>query len=169
MTEHQYSFRYLRFASASELPEDEQKLLEQAFEASKNAYAPYSGFNVGAAVALADGTCWTGNNQENGAYPSGLCAERTALFALGAAGKATLIRKIAVRAFSNQFTLDTPAGPCGACRQVMLEYEKISNSEWVILLQGERGDILKIQGVASQLLPFSFDLNQLSENSSSIE
>lgn len=152
---------YEQFQSSEQLPEDEQQLLSQAMKATENAYAPYSEFFVGAAVLLETGEVILGNNQENGAYPSGLCAERTALFATGAAGKSGLIRKIAIRAQSPKYAMNHPVGPCGACRQVMVEYEKLSGRTMVVLLQGESGDILRINGIAENLLPFTFDLFSL--------
>ncbi len=161
MKQLELSLKYEQFTDRSELPEDEKQLLEKAFEASRLAYAPYSEFFVGAAVQLENGEIILGNNQENGAYPSGLCAERTALFAVGAAGKAGGIRKIAIRAHSKVFRVNHPIGPCGACRQVMVEYEKLSGQEMVVIMQGEDGDILKLKGVAKHLLPFTFDLLSL--------
>lgn len=152
---------YELFEDLSQLPIDEQNLLTQAMKASENAYAPYSEFYVGAAVLLEGGEIILGNNQENGAFPSGLCAERTALFATGAAGKSGLIRKIAIRAQSPKYDMNHPVGPCGACRQVMVEYEKLSGQIMIVLLQGEAGDILRINGVAENLLPFTFDLFSL--------
>jgi cytidine deaminase len=152
---------YEQFASSSELPTDEQALLSAAMKATENAYAPYSEFFVGAAVALANGEVILGNNQENGAFPSGLCAERTALFSVGAAGKSSLIRKIAIRAHSARFKMDQAVGPCGACRQVMIEYERLSGEPMVVLLQGESGDIIRLVGVNENLLPFTFDLVNL--------
>lgn len=152
---------YEQFADRSELAPDEKDLLEKAFEASFRAYAPYSEFYVGAAVLLEGGEIVTGNNQENGAFPSGLCAERTALFAIGAAGKSGLIRKIAIRAQSNKFNVGHAIGPCGGCRQVMVEYEKLAGQKLVVLMQGEKGDIIRLIGVADQLMPFTFDLLSL--------
>lgn len=150
--------KYEHFENASELPESDQKLLEAAFTACDLAYAPYSGFHVGCAIQLADGDVIIGNNQENKAYPSGLCAERTALFYAGALGKGKDIRKIAVRGRSNQKLVDVPVTPCGACRQVMLEYEQLAGVPIEVLMQGETGKILKIKGIVPSLLPFGFDL-----------
>jgi cytidine deaminase len=105
-----------------DLPEADQKLMNAAIEARSRAYAPYSHFYVGAAVLLDDGTIVLGNNQENVAYPSGLCAERTALFAAGANFPGKGVVKVALAARSNDFVVETPIYPCGACRKVMSEY-----------------------------------------------
>ena len=143
---------------ASSLPADEQSLLEAALEASKGAYVPYSHFQVGCAVALASGEVMTGNNQENPAFPSSLCAERTVLYYIGSQQKGDQLRKIAIRADSLDKPILSPVTPCGACRQVMLEYERQSGQPLVILMQGKAGQILKLKGVAASLLPFGFDI-----------
>ncbi len=146
------------FSDSRKLPQEEALLLEKALEATANAYAPHSQFRVGCAVLLDDGEIILGNNQENRAYPSGLCAERTALFHIGAMGKAGKIRTIAIRARSERTAIDEPAMPCGACRQVMVEYEKQAGTPFVILSQGETGPILRLESVQDSLIPFSFDL-----------
>lgn len=143
---------------ADDLAADEAALLGTALDASRMAYAPYSHFHVGCAVQLADGEVITGNNQENPAFPSSLCAERTALYYLGAQGKGDSIRKIAIRATSTQKRIAGPVTPCGACRQVMLEYERLSGQPIVVLMQGAEGKILRVIGVAKALLPFGFDI-----------
>lgn len=157
MEEKQLKISYQLFKQAAELAEDEQKLLSAALAATKDAYAPFSKFQVGAAVLLETGEIFLGNNQENKAFPSGLCAERVALFALGARSKGKEVRKMAIRAKSEIHTILEPCMPCGACRQVMLEYEQMGNQDWVILMQGESGDILRVVGVSKSLLPFHFD------------
>jgi len=147
-----------RFAHADDLPEDERSLLARALEATDDAYVPYSQFQVGCALLLEDGEVMTGNNQENVAYPSGLCAERTALYYCGSQGKAKRIRKIAIRARSERVPIDRPVTPCGACRQAMLEYERMAEADFVVLMQGATGEILRVTGIAKTLLPFSFDI-----------
>lgn len=144
---------------ASTLPVDEQSLLEAAMEASKGAYVPYSHFKVGCAVLLASGEVMTGNNQENPAFPSSLCAERTVLYYVGSQQKGDQLRKIAIRADSFDKPILSPVTPCGACRQVMLEYERQSGQPLVVLMQGKEGQILKLKGVAASLLPFGFDID----------
>lgn len=157
MKEGSLSIPYRLYDSISELEPDEQELMQKAWDATDDAYAPYSRFHVGCAVALVDGEIFTGNNQENRAYPSGLCAERTVLFYIGGLGKGKDVRKVAIRARSQEFELDKPAMPCGACRQVMLEYEELAEAHLVVLMQGESGKILRVEGVSTALLPFPFD------------
>ena len=106
-----------------ELPESEHVLIEKAYEAAQRAYAPYSDFKVGAALLLADGTIVKGNNQENIAYPSGLCAERVALFYAGATYPGTAVKTIVVVAEGNLIAEDECVSPCGSCRQVIAESE----------------------------------------------
>ncbi len=158
MIEGHLHIRYQQFSDIRELEPDERELLKKAWEATEHAYAPFSGFRVGCAVSLVDGSVLLGNNQENRAYPSGLCAERTALFHLGAMGKAKELRKMAIRARSERHPVSRPAMPCGACRQVMAEYEDLAEAHIVVLMQGETGDILRVEGVSASLLPFPFDL-----------
>lgn len=143
---------------ASQLPEDERLLLADALEISGAAYVPYSHFQVGCALQLDSGEIITGNNQENAAFPSGLCAERTALFYAGSQNKIPGLRKIAIRANSLDKLINQPVTPCGACRQVMLEYERMVGSDLVVLMQGKEGKVLKVKGVAKTLLPFGFDI-----------
>ncbi len=149
---------YRLYDHREELEPDEADLLEQAWRATENAYAPFSEFKVGCAVALVDGSVILGNNQENRAYPSGLCAERTALFYAGAQGLGADIRKMAIRAQSIHYPVDRPVMPCGACRQVMMEYEEMAEAHFVVLMQGESGSILRVESVRGCLLPFPFDL-----------
>ena len=148
------------FESAAELPEPDQKLLLAAEKASEKAYAPYSGFLVGAALLLADGTVHTGNNQENAAYPSGLCAERTALFGLRINDPATIITMMAVTARPAQTPTYQAAWPCGGCRQVMLEYETQQGTPIAILMQADHGQVYKCHSV-SALLPLHFSRTSL--------
>lgn len=153
---------YTKFISYSLLPQealelDEQQLLDAAFEATQKAYAPYSDFHVGAAVLLKNGEVYLGNNQENRAYPSGMCAERSVLYYIGALGKGAEIAKIAIRARCPHAPVLHPITPCGSCRQAMLEYEELSKGNIVILMKGESGDVLRVEGVRDTLMPFSFD------------
>lgn len=145
---------------ADELSVEDQNLLKYALEATRNAYAPYSHFYVGAAVRLKDGSIIIGNNQENAAYPSGICAERNALFHVGALGKGNCIDSIAIRARTDSLILNQPVFPCGACRQVMLEYEQINNQPIKVFMQGETGKVLVANGIENFLLPLVFKLIQ---------
>ncbi|WP_343634552.1 cytidine deaminase [Fluviicola sp.] len=122
-----------------ELPDSEQLLIEKAHEAAESAYAPYSDFKVGAAVLLADGTIVKGNNQENIAYPSGLCAERVALFYAGANYPGTTIKTIVVVADGDLIAADECVSPCGSCRQVLAESEMRQDEPIRIILVSRDG------------------------------
>lgn len=143
-------------SSVSDLSPIDQELLLAAKQAVESAYAPYSQFSVGAALLLEDGTIIKGNNQENAAYPSGLCAERVAFFWAGANYPGKKIVSIAITAKSDVVKTDHPITPCGACRQSMLEYELNQKSDITILMQGTSGMIYKMVGV-KQLLPLYFN------------
>jgi cytidine deaminase len=152
------SLPYQWIEDSASLAADEQALLDSALSACDKAYAPYSHFHVGCALGLEGGEVITGNNQENQAFPSGLCAERTALFYAGSQGKGGQLRKLAIRARSEKLSVNRPGTPCGGCRQVMLEYERMAGQDLVILMQGETGPVLRLEGVAKTLLPFAFDI-----------
>ncbi|MFN0202107.1 MAG: cytidine deaminase [Bacteroidia bacterium] len=141
-----------------ELLVEERTLLDAALKATENAYAPFSHFQVGCAVALSSGEVILGNNQENKAFPSGICAERTALFYVGSLGKSPEIRMIAIRAKSEKIAVNQPVTPCGACRQVMLESETLAGTDITVLMMGEVGEVLKVKGVKKTLLPFCFEI-----------
>lgn len=142
-------------ASYDELSDIDRKLIDAAREASHRAYAPYSHFSVGAAILLSNGEIITGSNQENAAYPSGLCAERTAAFYAHSRFPEAIFRKIAIAAIDTSGNeILSPISPCGACRQVLLEYETIAGDSVEVLLAG-RSEIYILPSVAS-LLPLSF-------------
>ena len=122
-----------------ELTAADRQLIDAAKDATRRSYAPYSHFHVGAAVLLADGTVVTGTNQENAAYPSGLCAERTTLFYAGSTHPDTAVVSLAIAAFTNGAFTTNPIVPCGACRQVMLETEQRYNHPIRTLLYGTEG------------------------------
>ena len=149
------SIPYEEYASIDELNGQDRALLEAAIDATKGSYAPYSHFNVGAAVRLADGTVVKGANQENAAYPSGLCAERTAMFAASAQHPGVPFEAIAVVCSRGGSLMLNPGSPCGACRQVMAQYERLSLKPMRILL-GSGGPILAFTGVES-LMPLIFN------------
>lgn len=142
------------YASPDELPEQDRTLLEKAIQARADAYAPYSRFEVGAAVRLGNGRIVTGNNQENVAYPSGLCAERVALFHAQAAFPGVPVEAIAISAASEEFELTEPVSPCGSCRQVMAEYEHRHQSHIRVIMAG-KGFVHAVSGVEN-LLPLMF-------------
>ena len=146
---------YEEYASINELSTEDRALLEAAMEALNGSYAPYSHFNVGAAVRLEDGTVVKGANQENAAYPSGLCAERTAMFAASAQHPGVAFESIALICSREGKLMPNPASPCGACRQVMAQYEREAGRPMRIIL-GSGGPILVFTGVAS-LMPLIFN------------
>jgi cytidine deaminase len=143
-----------------ELSLDERNLLEKARQSYKMAYAPYSNFHVGAAVLLENGTIVLGNNQENASYPLGLCAERVAVFAASANHPGVKIKAIAVTASSKEIQINKPVPPCGACRQVMAEYEFRDKSPIKIIMAGENGKVLVAESV-KELLPYQFTSDDL--------
>ena len=148
------------FDSIDELPEDVQTLMNQAVQVRKKAYSPYSHFNVGAAMVLDNGEIITGNNQENASYPSGLCAERTAIYYAGANFPEAVIQKMAITASAQNKETNTPIPPCGACRQAIAEYEMKQKSPIEIYFMGEVGKVIKSDSLAN-LLPLIFDPTEL--------
>jgi cytidine deaminase len=144
----------------SELPTEDKLLMNKAIDARGNAYAPYSKFHVGAALLLENGEIVLGNNQENAAYPSGMCAERVAIWQAGALFPGVKIEKLAISASSTISKVDKPIGPCGACRQTLSEYEINQKKPFPVLFMGEVGEIVKTASLLS-LLPFSFDSSYL--------
>ena len=148
------------YDSASELSAEDQSLLEKARAVGKNAYAPYSQFYVGAALRLENGVIVTGNNQENVAYPSGLCAERVAIFSAGAKYPDVAVSTMAITCSSPKFAVNRPLSPCGACRQVIAEYERNSGKNIRIILAGETGAVYVVESIR-QLLPLSFEADEL--------
>ena len=145
--------------SFDELDKAKQKLINKAKEQVEKAYAPYSEFHVGAAVELENGEIFAGSNQENSAYPSGLCAERVAMFYANAQYPEVPVKTLAIAAFTNENFLSTPVTPCGSCRQVLLETEMRFEKDITILLYGTK-EIYQIENVR-QLLPLCFEKNSL--------
>ena len=145
----------LAVCQLEELTAEERHLVELAIEATNRSYAPYSHFRVGAAVRLANGIEIIGCNQENAAYPSGLCAERTALFSAGAQYPDEPVEMLAIAARGTDGELtEEPTGPCGSCRQVIIESETRSRRRMKILLYGSKY-VYVIDGIG-QLMPLSF-------------
>jgi cytidine deaminase len=143
------------FSSLNELSETDQKLVAKAISACSNAYAPFSNFQVGAALLLENKKIVIGSNQENSAYPSGLCAERVALFHAGAQYPGVAIVTLVITARSPQKKLKAVVTPCGACRQVMAESANRQKKPFNVILVGEDGQGY-IFGSVYDLLPFSF-------------
>jgi len=148
------------YESVDELPQGVSQLMEQAVATRKTAYAPYSRFRVGAALELDNGQVVIGSNQENAAYPSGLCAERVAIFHAGAAYPNAKVVRLAISAASDEKVVDAPIPPCGSCRQAIAEYELRQDIPIEIYFMGETGKILKSDSL-KDLLPLVFDKKYL--------
>jgi cytidine deaminase len=144
------------FENSSELSAEDAMLMQKAVEARANAYAPYSKFRVGAALLLANGRIVLGNNQENAAYPSGMCAERIAIWKAASDYPKMTFKKLAITASAEKFKVDKAVAPCGACRQTLSEYEMNQKEPIEVLFMGEVGEVVKTASLLS-LLPFSFD------------
>ncbi|OCB77524.1 cytidine deaminase [Flavobacterium piscis] len=144
------------YNSLEELSKDIQDLMSEAVEVRKKAYAPYSQFRVGAALLLDNGKIVLGSNQENAAYPSGLCAERVAIFHAGSVYPDAKILKIAITAASDTNQTTAPIPPCGSCRQSIAEYEIRQDTPIEIYFMGEIGEVYKSASLKN-LLPFMFD------------
>ncbi|OUR91345.1 cytidine deaminase [Flavobacteriales bacterium 34_180_T64] len=144
------------YDTLEELPENIQNLMKHAIEAREKAYAPYSKFHVGAALLLDNEEIISGSNQENASYPSGLCAERTAIFYAGAKYPKAKIVSMAITAASQNQKTTTPIPPCGACRQSIAEYEVKQEVPIEIYFMGQSGKIAKSDSLAN-LLPLVFD------------
>jgi len=148
------------FDSIDEIPQMDQNLIKKAVEIRQNAYAPYSNFKVGVAILLDNGEIVLGTNQENAAYPSGLCAERVAIFHAGTIYPKAKILKMVITANSDNKVTTEPVPPCGACRQSIAEYEIRQNSPIEIYYMGETGEIHHSASLKN-LLPFMFDKKML--------
>ncbi|MDP3312442.1 cytidine deaminase [Lutibacter sp.] len=144
------------FEGIEELPEKAKKLMLQAFEAKKDAYAPYSKFRVGAALLLENGVVVKGNNQENAAYPSGICAERVAIWKASSEFPNVKIITLAITASSSSQIVKEPVAPCGACRQTLSEYELKQQQNMEVYFMGEVGKVIKTDSLID-LLPIAFD------------
>lgn len=156
MKEISVTSSFLVYESLQEIPNDVQSLMEQAIEIRKKAYAPYSQFRVGAALLLDNGKIILGSNQENAAYPSGLCAERVAIFHAGSVYPEAKILKMAITAASDNNQTKAPIPPCGSCRQSIAEYEIKQDTPIEIYFMGEIGEVYKSASLKN-LLPFMFD------------
>ena len=155
MRKEQFICPYTVYDNPDELDPQDAELLRWAHEATARSYAPYSKFHVGAAARMANGEIVRGNNIENAAYPSGLCAERVTLFAAQAKFPGVPFEALAVTAWSASKSIEEPVAPCGACRQVMVEVEQVSKQPLRVLCQGDTGPIMVFDGVES-LMPFIF-------------
>jgi cytidine deaminase len=157
--EHRIIETHVNVYHFSELEPEIQVLVNKAKEQYHKSYAPYSRFNVGAAVLLENGALFEGNNQENAAYPSGMCAERVALFYANAQFPDVPVRAIAIAAYTNGSMLERPITPCGACRQVMIESQSRFDHPFDVYMIG-RDEILQVSN-AENLLPLIFSEREL--------
>ncbi len=150
-----FNISYETYHNTTELSEIDRKLCEKAKDALQTSYSPYSKFRVGTAIQLADGEVVLGSNQENVAYPSGLCAERVALFGIGASKPKAVITTMAITAQTENFEIKNPVTSCGACLQVMAEFEQKQKSPIAVIFYCIDGQIIKVNSIKS-LLPFVF-------------
>jgi cytidine deaminase len=155
MTTHEIKINFKEYGSLQALNEPDNNLCLEAVKALKNSHSPYSKFRVGAALRLQSGRIIHGSNQENVAYPSGLCAERVALFYWGANYPDDPIEAMAITAFTDEFEISQPVASCGSCLQVMAEYEKMQNRQVQYILFCNSGPVWVINGIES-FLPFLF-------------
>ncbi|WP_369426509.1 cytidine deaminase [Profundicola chukchiensis] len=158
MTKKKVSFEYEEITSIEACDENIQSLYNEAQKAKEKAYAPYSNFKVGAALLLENGEVFTGNNQENAAYPSGLCAERVAIFSAKSKYPDVAIKSLVI--VTSAKNVQAPVSPCGSCRQVLLEYEFAQKKPFDIYLQTKGQGLIKVAS-ANHLLPFSFNSDML--------
>jgi cytidine deaminase len=156
MKEKEIRFSYTLFESVEELAKPIQDLMHLAMQSRDKAYAPYSRFKVGAALRLDDASVVTGNNQENASYPSGLCAERTAIYAAGANYPDAKIDVLAISATSEKHDVLEPIAPCGACRQAIAEYEQKQNQPIQIYFMGTKGRVIHVKAL-QDILPLAFN------------
>jgi len=153
------------FEQGEQLIQQEEQLIREAENAIEGSYAPYSEFHVGAAIFLNNGEYIKGSNQENAAYPSGLCAERVALFHAKSKYPDSVVEAIAISARAGHFNIDDPIMPCGACRQVMAEVENRQNKKIRIIMRGQSGKTQVIDGIEN-LLPLMFKEEKLKRSKS---
>ncbi|MDG2441388.1 MAG: cytidine deaminase [Crocinitomicaceae bacterium] len=154
---HEYKVSYQRFDNWKELPIEDHELVDRAYEVCKSAYAPYSKFHVGASLRMTNDEIITGSNQENIAYPSGLCAERVALFYAGANLPNEKVQTLCVVAKGDLLPIEKILSPCGACRQVMLETEVRQYLKYRIILVSQNG-VAIVFNSAEDLLPLAFGI-----------
>lgn len=150
------SFDYKVYASVQELTEADQELMQTAIAQLEKAYAPYSKFHVGAAARLVDGDIFIGSNQENASYPLCMCGERVALYNAGATKPDVAVESLAITIKNQNMTIDKPVSPCGACRQVISEYEFRHQHPIRILLKSDSPEVYELRSV-SDILPLGFN------------
>jgi len=159
MKQKEITIRYNEYTS-TELSTLQSNLIKQSVKAQESSHSPYSNFRVGAAILLDSGEIILGSNQENAAYPSGLCAERVAIYTCGSNHPTKIIKSIAISASSSQFDINEVLAPCGACRQSMLEFEHKQKADIKVLLKGTDGQVVEFNSI-KDLLPIPFNCDAL--------
>lgn len=167
MTETKFEFSYKVYKDSSELPEEQQWLLNEAREVTQHAYAPYSNFQVGAVAQLANGEIVAGTNQENASFPVGLCAERVLLASVSSLFPKVPIQTIAISYKSEGHKSDHPITPCGICRQSLQEFESRVAHPVKLLMSGNTGPVYEIDS-ASLLLPLAFTSDELNKRTGAV-
>lgn len=160
MKEKELKFSLRVFENVNELSKEDASLMAAAKNALKDSYSPYSNFKVAATVLLANGETVTGTNQENAAFPVGICAEGTALSAASALYPNVAVKKIVITVKSGTHVINHPVAPCGICRQRILEYETRFNNNIEIILMGEEGEVYSVATV-KDILPLNFSKEDL--------
>jgi len=160
MKENRIEISYKVYDDINELPKEDAWLLNEARDVTKNAYAPYSNFHVGAVAGLVNGEIVTATNQENASYPAGICAERVLLSSAASQHPNVAVQTIAVSYNNMKGKSNTPISPCGICRQSLVEYQQRTQNLIRIILGGMEGKIFIIED-ASQLLPLAFSSQNL--------
>ncbi len=160
MKELKLDIKFTVYESVDELPANVASLMQKAIAVKQTAYAPYSQFRVGCALELDNGQIILGSNQENAAYPSGLCAERVAIFQAGALYPDAKFVRMAIHAGSDHQVTRSPIPPCGSCRQSIAEYESRQHSPVEIYFMGEEGPVYQSASLAN-LLPLTFEKKHL--------
>jgi cytidine deaminase len=160
MKENKFEFQYEVYDDISELKKEDAEILVKARAVTKQAYAPYSNFFVGAIAILSNGEIVAGTNQENASYPVGICAERVLLGNAATLFSGVSIDTLAISYDSKEISSDHPVSPCGMCRQALLEYETRTGQPIRLLLAGQKGKIYIVKTVRF-LLPFAFDSSEL--------
>ena len=159
MKQRAYTVRLYEYDQIDDLSEKQALLVNSAIKAARDAYAPYSEYHVGAAVRLANGEIVIGSNQENAAYPSGMCAERVAVYYAGARHPDVAVEAIAIAAIREGIVQEEPIAPCGACRQVLYEKESQGEGSMELILYGSRK--IQVLSKVTDLLPLPFKLAKL--------
>ncbi len=151
---------FMHYESIHELPKKDQKFINQLYEYTKKAYAPFSNYHVGALIVLEDGTTVLGTNQENSSFPAGICAERVAFSAMSALYPEKKPKQLIIVVQNKEFKSEQAAAPCGICRQTITEYEQRFDTDIELLFPAENGGFYRTKSIKS-LLPLAFNAKNL--------